>query len=494
MNNSIIDKVLNTIKYNNLINVGETVIAGISGGPDSVCLVHILNTISSIYNFKIIAVHINHMLRGEEAECDEKYAREFCEKLSIEFYSEKIDIRKMSKEESISIEEAGRIARYRQFQIYASNKSAQKIAVAHNKNDNAETVIMNIIRGTGTDGLKGIQYKRDNIIRPLLDVYRYEIDSYCLLNELKPRIDSSNMESIYTRNKIRLDLIPFINKSFNTDIIESIGRTSEIVNCDLEFIEDYAAKALKKCIIEKNFDKIRLDIGILKDFHNSIKNRILRKAIKDVKGNLNGIEKKHIDLLSDIAFNGRTGAMVCLPGKIIGEKSYNILTVSYEETGKKAKTLEYNGFEMKITIPGSNFFQFNNRCYCLESEIISSQEAKKINTFKYKMEEKVQYFDYEALKKGIYLRNRKEGDLFKPLNGKGTKKLKEYFIDKKIPREERDKMFLVATGNEIVWVVGNKTSDKFKANENTKYILKLEFKDVVECKSDHTGGNKIECY
>ncbi len=481
MNSSIIDKVLNTIKYNNLINVGETVIVGISGGPDSVCLVHVLNTISSIYNFKIIAVHINHMLRGEEAECDEKYAREFCERLSIEFYSEKIDVRKISKEESISIEEAGRIARYRQFQIYAANKNAQKIAVAHNKNDNAETVIMNIIRGTGTDGLKGIQYKRDNIIRPLLDVYRYEIDSYCLLNDLKPRIDSSNMESIYTRNKIRLELIPFINKSFNTDIIENIGRTSKIVSCDLEFIEDYTARALEKCIVEKNFDKIRLDIGILKDFHDSIKNRILRKVVKDIKGNLNGIEKKHIDLLSDIAFNGRTGAMICLPGKIVGEKSYNILTVSCEENGKKAKTkgMEYNEFEIRITIPGRISFEFNNRRYCLESEILSLQEAKKTNVFKCKAEEKVQYFDYEVLKMGIYLRKRKEGDLFKPLNGRGTKKLKDYFIDKKIPRDERDKILLVATGNEIVWVVGNKTSDKFKVNENTKYILKLEFKDDV---------------
>ena len=330
------------------------------------------------------------MLRGEEADCDEKYAREFCESLSIEFYSEKIDIRKISKEESISIEEAGRIARYRQFQIYAANKNAQKIAVVHYKNDNAETVIMNIIRGTGTDGLKGIQYKRDNIIRPLLDVYRYEIDNYCLINDLKPRIDSSNMESIYTRNKIRLELIPFINKSFNTDIIESIGRTSEIVSCDLEFIEDYTAEALEKCIVEKNFDKIRLDIGILKDFHDSIKNRIFRKVIKDVKGNLNGIEKKHIDLLSDIAFNGRTGTMVCLPGKLVGEKSYNILTVSCEENSKKAKTkgIEYNGFEIKITIPGRNIFEFNNRCYCLETELISSQEAKKINAFKCKSEEK----------------------------------------------------------------------------------------------------------
>ncbi|KNY28638.1 tRNA lysidine(34) synthetase TilS [Pseudobacteroides cellulosolvens] len=496
MNNSIIEKVLNTIKCNNLINVGETVIAGISGGPDSVCLVHILNNISSIYNFKIIAVHINHMLRGEEADKDENYVREFCERLSIEFYSDKIDIKKLSKEESVSIEEAGRIARYRQFQFYVENKGAQKVAVAHNKNDHAETVIMNIIRGTGTDGLKGIQYKRDNIIRPLLDVCRYEIEDYCLSNELDPRIDSSNLDNIYTRNKIRLELIPFINKCFNTNIIESIGRTAEIVSCDISFIEEYAAEAMKKCIIEKKSDKIRLNIEILKDFHESIKNRILRNIIKDIKGNLNGIEKKHIDLLSGLAFNGRTGAVVCLPGKLIGEKSYNTLSVSYRRTNSPTpiKDQKDNKFEIEITMQGSNFFKFNGRSYCLQSAVIGPIDAENINIQRCKREEKVQYFDYEALKMGIYLRNRKEGDMFKPINGKGTKKLKEYFIDEKIPRDERNKILLVAIGNEIVWVVGNKTSDKFKVNENTKYILKLELKDDMECQLHHTGGNEIERY
>jgi tRNA(Ile)-lysidine synthase len=483
MNNSIIDKVLNTIKCNNLIDKGETVIVGISGGPDSVCLVHVLKNISSQYNLNIIAVHINHMLRGEEANLDEDYAREFCRKLGVEFYSDRIDVKGISKKESVSIEEAGRLVRYRQFEFYAKSQGARKIAVAHNKNDHSETILMNIIRGTGTDGLKGIQYKRDNIIRPLLDVYRHEIESYCMLNKLNPRTDSSNLENIYTRNKIRLELIPFINKSFNTNIVDGIGRTAEIINGDLSFIEDYAANAFKKCAIEKNPDKISLDLGTLKDFHHSIKNRILRKAIKNIKGSLNGIEKKHIDLLLELALNGRTGAMICLPGKLIGEKSYDTLSLFYEKTNKRAmsQTQDDNKLQEEITIPGSNYFQVDDRCYCLESNVIKSHEIQNENMAKYKRESRVQYFDYETLKKGIYFRNRKEGDIFKPLNGKGTKKLKDYFIDEKIPREERQKILLVAIGNEIVWIVGNKTSDKFKVNENTKYILKLELKDDVKC-------------
>lgn len=483
MNNSIIDKVLNTIKCNSLLNKGETVIAGISGGPDSVCLVHVLKNISSLYNLRIIAVHINHMLRGEEANLDEDYAREFCRKIGVEFYSDRIDVKSISKKESVSLEEAGRLARYRQFEFYAKDKDAQKIAVAHNKNDHSETILMNIIRGTGPDGLKGIQHKRDNIVRPLLDVCRFEIEDYCTLNKLNPRIDSSNLESIYTRNKIRLELIPYINKSFNIDIEESIGRTSEIISCDLAFIEEYTKNALNTCITEKKSDKIRLNVGNLKGFHDSIKNRILRNAIKAIKGNLNGIEKKHIDLLLELALNGRTGAVICLPGKLAGEKSYDILSIFNRISNKKAAEADIgDNLEKEVVIPGMNIFHANGRNYYFESSVIESHTIENLNIREYKRESKIQYFDYETLKMGISLRKRKEGDVFKPVNGKGTKKLKDYFIDEKIPREERQKMLLIAKGNEIVWIVGNKTSDKFKVNENTKYILKLELKDDTECK------------
>ncbi|HEY9062176.1 MAG TPA: tRNA lysidine(34) synthetase TilS [Pseudobacteroides sp.] len=484
MNNSIIEKVLNTIKCNSLLNKGETVIAGISGGPDSVCLVHVLKNISSLYNLRIIAVHINHMLRGEEANLDEDYAREFCRKIGVEFYSDRIDVRSISKKESVSLEEAGRLARYRQFEFYAKDKDAQKIAVAHNKNDHSETILMNIIRGTGPDGLKGIQYKRDNIIRPLLDISRHEIEDYCTLNKLNPRIDSSNLESIYTRNKIRLELIPYINKSFNTDIEESIGRTAEIISCDLAFIEEYTKNALNRCITDKKTDKIRLSVGNLKDFHDSIKNRILRSAIKDIKGNLNGIEKKHISLLLELALNGRTGAVICLPGKLTGEKSYDALSISCKNSNKKetAGVDCDSSSEKEVVIPGVISFQANGINYCLESSVIESNTVDNLNFTKYRRESMIQYFDYEILKMGISLRKRKEGDVFKPVNGNGTKKLKNYFIDEKIPREERQKMLLVAKGNEIVWIVGNKTSDKFKVNENTKYILKLELKYDTDCK------------
>ncbi|MDP4179513.1 MAG: tRNA lysidine(34) synthetase TilS [Bacillota bacterium] len=475
MEKSLINKVIDTITKNSLFSQGDTVIVGISGGPDSVCLVHALHYISLQFSLKVIAVHINHMLRGEEADLDESYALELCRELSIPFYSDKIDVRRMAIQESKSLEEAGRIVRYKQFEFYADKFDAQKIAVAHNRNDQVETVLMNIIRGTGLDGLKGIQYKRGRIVRPLLDIDRQEIEKYCKANNLSPRIDSSNLQNSYTRNKIRLELIPFINERFNSDLTGSLLRTSEIIRDDLYFIEEYTDMAFDKCVIEQNNNKIVLNIKILKDFHNSIKNRIVRLAIKRIKGNLNGIEKKHIDGLIELGLAGRTGSKISLPCRLQGEKSYDQLKISL--LANKDKINDNNGSdkeEIPVTIPGVT--EYYSSGAFLEAEIIERNEN--INKLlKVSQNSYIQYFDYEKLKTGIYLRNRKDGDYFKPYNGNGQKKLKEYFIDSKVPRDERDRKALIAIGKEVVWIIGSKTSDKFKVNENTKYILKLEFKN-----------------
>jgi len=242
----MLNTVLKTINKYNLIEKGERIIVGLSGGPDSVCLLYILNNFLKEYELKIFAVHINHMIRGEESDLEQKYVRELCEKLEIELFIERIDILKVSKEQKISIEEAGRNIRYLEFSKYAKKTFSNKIAVAHNKNDQAETVLFNIIRGTGLDGLKGIQYKNNMVIRPLLDIDRNQIEEFCSLNLLNPRIDSSNLKKTYTRNKIRLDLIPYINKNFGANIVESLNRMSSLIKEDYKLIETIIKEAYKK--------------------------------------------------------------------------------------------------------------------------------------------------------------------------------------------------------------------------------------------------------
>jgi tRNA(Ile)-lysidine synthase len=192
----------------------------------------------------------------------------------------------------LSLEEAGREARYARFRKYAEITGASKIAVAHNKNDQAETVLMNILRGTGLNGLKGIAYRLGPVIRPLLDVERKEIENYCIENSLNPRIDSSNARSIYTRNKVRLELIPYINELFRTNITESVCRMAGIVKEDVDFLESTADRLYKECIL-KDGEDVWLNLDILKGYHSALIKRVIRNAVKTVKGNLKGVETRH---------------------------------------------------------------------------------------------------------------------------------------------------------------------------------------------------------
>ncbi len=224
----ILKEVLEIIESNNLIQDGDKIICGVSGGPDSMCLLDILRTLKEkrLIDFNIIIAHINHMIR-EEAEADENFVREYAKKYNIPFYSKKINVIQISKEKKIGTEEAGRNVRYEYFAEVMQKTGGTKIATAHTKCDNAETVLMNIIRGAGLTGLCGIQAKRDEIfIRPLINIKRNEIEKYCEENNLNPRIDITNKETIYTRNKVRNILIPLLEKEFSPNIIETLDRLS----------------------------------------------------------------------------------------------------------------------------------------------------------------------------------------------------------------------------------------------------------------------------
>ncbi len=466
----MIEKVLKTIKKHKLIQAGESVVVGVSGGPDSVCLLHILNRIAEQMNIKVFAVHINHMLRGDESDADEDYVKEFCKELKIDFFAEALNVEEIAKKKAISIEEAGREARYEQFRIYAGKTGATKIAVAHNKNDQAETVLMNIIRGAGLDGLKGMEYKRGQIIRPLLDIERSEIENYCVENSLKPRIDSSNTKSVYTRNKIRLELVPYIDRLFGTNISDSVCRLAANVKDDIDYIEGKVRTLYGEYVIKSEKEEVWLDSERMKNYHSALIKRIIRNAVKTVKGDLKGIESKHVESVAELCLNGKTGSVVCLINKIRAEKSYNTLKIYVL---KNREPLRY--FEGMLSIPGVNYIE-NLKSYI--EACITERSGDFPGMGEADGRCPVQFFDYEKLKTGIYIRYRKEGDIFKPFRSNGTKKLKEYFIDKKIPRDLRESIPLISMGNEIVWVIGYKISDKFKVTENTKYILKLEYKQV----------------
>ncbi len=467
--NIMINKVYETIKEHSLIEDKDNVLIGVSGGPDSVCLLHVLCSLQNRLNInKIFVVHVNHMLRGDEAKRDEDYVHNLCGKLGIEVYSKEFNIRDIAASKGISLEEAGREVRYEYFDKMAEKLGANKIAVAHNKNDQAETILLHIVRGTGLDGLKGMDYKRDKIVRPLMDIDRNQIEEYCIKYNLNPITDSSNLESIYTRNKIRLELVPFIDKLLKIDITSNLVKMSLLIKDDNKYIEEKTIEMYNQCIVEKDSNSICLDLVLLGKQHTAIQKRILRYAIEVLKGDLKGIEKIHIQDALNLISHGRTGSEIHLPCGLRIKRSYGIIKIF--ENNKKESIAAVKADE-KVAIPGETSF---SNCGIILASLADDKDIGKVNSIN--QNSLIQFFDYEKLSLGINLRYRKEGDVFRPYKSNGTKKLKEYFIDNKVPREIREKVPIIAMNNEVVWIIGYKISDKFKVTENTKRVLRLEYK------------------
>lgn len=294
-------KVLETIQKYNLIQPNDKVVIGVSGGPDSMSLLYILNKLKQKLNFEIVVAHINHMIR-EEAYEETEYVKNWCERLNVKCYIKKINVIEKSDIEKIGTEEAGRKARYDFFEEVLNEVGANKIATAHNANDNAETVLMNIFRGSGTSGLKGIEPIRDGkYIRPIIECERQEIENYCEENNLQPKIDKSNFENTYTRNKIRNIIIPQIKKEFNPNIIESLNKLSKLASQENEFLDKYVInlveRELKICedTEDKKIDMFILDLKKFNQQERFIKSKVILYAIKEVMGTTQGIEKIHVD-------------------------------------------------------------------------------------------------------------------------------------------------------------------------------------------------------
>ncbi|MGG7143996.1 tRNA lysidine(34) synthetase TilS [Clostridium nigeriense] len=458
----MINKVKAFVIENDLIQKGDKVLVALSGGPDSVCLLNILYQLKVFFEIEIGAAHVNHMLRGEEALKDEEYARKLCEELGVSFFSKSIDIDKISKENNISHELAGREERYKFFKLISKENGYNKIAVAHNSNDQAETILMNIMRGTGIEGLCGIRSKRDGgIIRPILCLSRDEIEEYCEINNLNPRIDKSNLENIYSRNKVRLDILPYMKENFNKDVVETINRMANLLQIDNDFIEKECNNIYKKyCTINRN------NIIISKEAFSEEKallTRLIKKSFIEFSGKHTNFEMKHIFEVISLASNS-TNKKINLPHGIIAENIYGDICLKFNEVHGK----EYNEIIL-------NKNQLDNNSVSYEDYSINFVILNNKNNIEFSNNVLIKYFDYDKIKERIVIRKRKNGDKMVPLGMKGTKKLKDIFMDLKIPIDRRDDVPILCFDDEIAWVVEHKVSEKFKITKETKNIIKIMF-------------------
>lgn len=460
----MINKVKDFITKNNLIQDGDRVLVALSGGPDSVCLLHILYKLKKSLNIYIGAAHVNHMLRGQDALNDEEYAKKICEEFNIDFYSTRINIDKVAKEKNISHEMAGREERYKFFEFIKNTHKYSKIAVAHNSNDQAETVLMNMMRGSGIEGLCGIRNKRKGgIIRPILCLSRDEIENHCKDNNLNPRIDKTNLENIYSRNKVRLDILPYMKENFNKDIIETLNRMTNLLQIDNDFIEKQCNNSYKKYCNNENKHIIISKEAFLLD--KAIITRIIKKAFVEFTGKYNNFEMKHIYEVIELSKNS-TNKKSDLPNGIIAENVYGDIYLRHKDNNNK----EYEEKEVLIDKSQLNKYSLEYNKYKIDFNIIKGK-----NNIEFSNNVLIKYFDYDNIEERLIIRKRKNGDRIVPLGMKGSKKIKDILIDLKVPLEQRDEIPILCFDNEVAWIVGYKVSDKFKVTKETKNIIKITF-------------------
>lgn len=325
------EKVIDTIKKYKLIEKGDKIVLGVSGGPDSIAMLDILKDLRNKFEFEIYVCHLNHMIRGQEAINDQKYVEQYCNKNQIEFFTKNVNIIEISNNQKIGTEECGRNARYNFFEEILEKTKSNKIATAHNKNDNAETVLMHLLRGSGISGLKGIKPIRNNkFIKPLIECDRKEIEEYCKQKNLNPCIDKTNFENTYTRNKIRNIVIPYIKKEFNPNIIETLFRLSEVVSSEDEFLDRITQKEFENIVLLENEHQIDLKLKEFNLLDNVIKNRLILLTTKKLFGTVNGIEKINIDDIIKMC-NKNIGNKFLMPNKnlkvMVKDKKISFYTI-----------------------------------------------------------------------------------------------------------------------------------------------------------------------
>lgn len=453
-------KVLKTIEEHSLIKKNDNIIIGVSGGPDSMFLLSILYKLKKILNFNIVVCHINHGVRGIESDGDEEFVKKKCDELNIPCHSIKVNMDEYAKEHNLTSEEAGRELRYRFFRKILANYGEGSIAVAHNKNDQAETLLMRFIRGTGIDGLKGMEYQNGDVIRPILDIERYEIEEYISNNSIPVRIDKTNKMDIYRRNSIRLNLIPSIQKEYNPSIIDTLYRTSRIMKRDSEFINSYTLDIFNRNVEIVNENRVKIKTDNLLNYHIAIQYRIIRLSIEKILGHLKGIEEVHIESIINLTINNTTGKRIRISNNLEAYINYDDLILQIKDNMKVEK------FRYELQLDKENHIPELNIDISLQ---IIEGKIENINT----KEMFIKYFDYDKIEGDLFIKTRDPGDRFKPLGMKGTKKLKDYFIDEKVPREERDKTPLIYDREGILWVVGYRISEDYKIDNNTRRILKI---------------------
>jgi len=473
---SPIEKVRATIAGYRMFDKGNKVVIGVSGGPDSVALLWILFSLKDEYKLSLYIAHLNHCLRGKEAQADVSFVNDLAKRLRLPFFTEEIDIKRKKLEIGhLSLETLARKERYDFLLRVAKRVGASKIALGHQTDDLVETILMHLIRGTGPRGLRGMPPVRKLsqeviLVRPLIRVASDEIKSYLEEREIPFRYDSSNLDLAHLRNRIRHELIPKL-KEYNPKFCNLLIKSFNLLANDDEYLSSLAKKALMDLLLERSDQEIVLDLNkFIKE--KPIEFRLIREALNMVKGDLDGITYDHIEAIARLIKKGPPQGRVDLPHEIKALREYDRLRLHIEKQGR-GPIERKNSFNSLVDLPGKVEIPELNTIF--ETEILSIDDSF-WNNLKEALNNSVVYFDYDQVKTPLALRFRQKGDRFSPLGMSGTKKVKDFFIDLKIPSFQRDEIPLLLDRKGIIWIVGYRIDERAKVRKETRRILKISYK------------------
>lgn len=457
----LLSQVKRTIEKYRMILPGDLILVGLSGGPDSVALLHVLTKLQKDLNFQLYAAHLDHMFRGEESKEEADFAERLCREWQVPVERCQLDVPKYLQEHHVSTQQGARNVRYGFYLDIAKKIGASKVALGHHADDQIETVLINLIRGAGLKGLSGIPPVRESFyIRPLLEVRKADIIKYCKEYNLPYRIDSSNLKTVYLRNRIRLELIPLLEQQYNSGIADSLLRLTEIMRDEDDYLDWTAVNVLKAVTQKRDESSISLNLEKLQLQPTAIKRRVIMLAYGLLVKEKYILSYEHIYKVLEEA--QKKNGKIQLPNGVILVIRYGLLEMTKGIIMSQVPFYRYN-----LNVPGITLIPEVNKS--IVAEVL--ENGQNVEPRKYSANEAV--VDFDKVQEQLIVRKRLDGDVFFPLGKGGKMKLKKFFINLKMPREQRDYVPVVLSGKDIVWVAGCRPAESFKVSQTTKRCLKM---------------------
>ncbi len=472
----LVEKVRQTIGAWSMIPEDGHVIVGVSGGADSVVLLYVLCELAPSLSFKLSAVHVNHCLRGEAAAADEAFVKDLCENLQIPLKLYAADVRQLSKDSGRSLEEAGRDFRYQCFDAALTEAVADRIAVAHHRDDVCETVLMNLCRGSGIRGLAGIPAVNGRVIRPLIEVSRSEIEAFAAARQLAYCRDVTNEDRTYTRNRFRLDILPYLTEHINEEASRHIADAAQ----DAAQISDYLgaeADRLSLTMVQRRDGKMKIKAADLLKLPRILQAELVLKLLGEAAGSRRDISRNHVDAVLRLA-GRQTGRRADLPYGLCVARDYEDLLIYKKETIAEDTAADEICLSApcSLTVPLSGTeIPCRMGLFMVSMAVYAADKKGQIPKKRY-----TKWFDYDRMSHGLTLRKRRNGDFLRLSDG-GRKKLNRFLIDEKVSRSNRDQLLLLADGDHILWIPAlDRISDDLKITDQTTHILEIHLEEITD--------------